>query len=299
MADLTSQKQLNLRSEQVVFKYYFQWQFAEKSWSEMNLWMRLPCHANIVSFNCVVVDELEGRVIGFTNDYVPGGTLEENGSRVFQLEWLRQLIRLVDDVNLEYGIAHQDIAPRNLLVDEQTNSIMLFDFNFAARINHPPSEGERYQEERNDVKGLIFTVYEIITRDDSLRSVPHEEQDSNILTLEWVRHPEVKLDHPITKYKTMLHEWQEQRATDLGRVNSGKAPKAIDWPSRPRPPLKTISATDMQGQPVSFTDEEWFKRRQDVRERGGQALDWERPPQERLDEKTRMLSTGKPVTCHT
>lgn len=135
----------------------------------MNLWMRLLRHANIVSFDRVVVDELEGRVIGFTTDYVPGGTLEENGSRVFQLAWLRQLIRVVDKLNLEYGIAHQDIAPRNLLVNERTNSIMLLDFNFAARINQPPSEGERYQEERNDVKGVIFTVYEIITRDDSLR----------------------------------------------------------------------------------------------------------------------------------
>lgn len=66
---------------------------------------------------------------------------------------------------------------------------------------------------------------------------------------------------------------------------------------RPRPPLKTINTTDIQGQPVSFTNEEWFKRRQDVRESGGQALEWERPPQERLDGKTRMLSTGKPVTC--
>lgn len=261
--------------------------------------MRLPRHANIVSFDRVVVDELEGRVVGFTNDYVPGGTLEANGSRVFQLEWLWQLIQVVDDLNLEYGIAHQDIAPRNLLVDELSESIMLFDFNFAARINHPPSEGEWCQEERNDVKGLIFTIYEIITRDDSLRSVPHEDQDSNILTLEWAQHPEVKLDHPVMAYKTMLHTWQEQRATDLGRGSSGKAPKAIDWPTRPRPPLKTTNAINVQGQPVSFTSEEWFQLRQDILERGGQFLDWERPPQERLDGKTRMLSTGKPVSCDT
>lgn len=218
---------------------------------------------------------------------------------MFQLEWLRQLIRLVDDLNLEYGIAHQDIAPRNLLVDEQANSIMLFDFNFAARINHPPSEGEHYREERNDVKGLIFTVYEIITRDDSPRSVPHEKQDANILTLEWAQHPEAKPDYPITTYKAMLHGWQERRATDLGCANSGKAPKAIDWPSRPRPPLRTINAVDRQGQPAPFTVENWFERRQNVRERGGPALNWERPPQERLDGKTRMLSTGKPVTSHT
>lgn len=72
----------------------------------MNLWMRLPRHPNMVPFDRVVVDEIEGRVVGFTDEYFPGGTLEDNTTRVFQLEWLRQLIRAVDDLNLRYGIAH-------------------------------------------------------------------------------------------------------------------------------------------------------------------------------------------------
>ncbi|KAI4870626.1 hypothetical protein F4820DRAFT_442913 [Hypoxylon rubiginosum] len=169
-------------AKKVVFKYYFLWQYTQMSWKEMNLWMRLPRHSNIVPFDRVVVDELEGRVIGFTNDYVPGGSLEENKSRVFKLRWLRQLIQVVDDLNLRYGIAHQDIAPRNLLVDESIDSIMLFDFNFAARINNTShDEGESYCEDRNDIKGVIFTTYEVITRDDSLRRKPHEEQNINDL----------------------------------------------------------------------------------------------------------------------
>ena len=100
-------------------------------------------------------------MVGFTNNYVPGGNLEDNNTRVFKLAWLEQLISVVDELNLEYGIAHQDIAPRNLLVDESTDSIMLFDFNFAARINNPsPVEGESYVEDRNDIKGVVFTTYE-------------------------------------------------------------------------------------------------------------------------------------------
>ncbi|KAI6778045.1 uncharacterized protein J7T54_007653 [Emericellopsis cladophorae] len=150
----------------------------------MNLWMRLPCHPNIVPFDRIVIDELEGRVVGFTSGYVPGGNLEENKSRVFRLKWLQQLIKVVDDLNLEYGIAHQDIAPRNLLVDEPTDSVRLFDFNFAARINYPsPGKGENYLEDRNDIKGVIFTTYEIITQDNSLRSMPHEDQSLDNLGL--------------------------------------------------------------------------------------------------------------------
>jgi serine/threonine protein kinase len=224
------------------------------SWKEMNLWMRLPRHPNIVPFDRVVVDELDGCVVGFTNDYVPGGSLEENKSRVFKLRWLQQLIQVVDDLNLRYSIAHQDIAPRDLLVDESTDSVMLFDFNFAARIKHlsPLGEGESYCEERNDVKGVIFTAYEIITRDEGLRSVPHEEQNLDNLRLEWVKHPEVKLDHPISVYRLVLQEWQGRRAAKLDTAYAGDALEAINWPSRPKPPQKTIYLMDDTGQPSSF-----------------------------------------------
>ncbi|KAH7167919.1 hypothetical protein DER46DRAFT_625606 [Fusarium sp. MPI-SDFR-AT-0072] len=204
------------------------------SWKEMNLWMRLPRHPNIVPFDQVVVDELEG----------------ENKSRVFKLKWLQQLIKVVDDLNLEYGIAHQEIAPRNLLIDEPKDSIMLFDFNFATRINCPsPGEGESYIEDRNDVKGVIFTTYEIITQDDSLRSIPHQDQNLDNLGLKWVKHPEVKLDHPVESYQLMLKEWRERRE---GGFRSGN----------------TISLKTVQGQTNSVTVDSWYERRQDVRDRG-------------------------------
>lgn len=102
----------------------------------MNMWMRLPRHPNIVPFDRVVIDQPEGRVVGFTNHYVSGGTLEENKPRAFKLKWLQQLIEVVDLLKLEYGVAHQDIALRNLVVDESTDRIMLFDFNFAARVKY-------------------------------------------------------------------------------------------------------------------------------------------------------------------
>ncbi|RSL94490.1 hypothetical protein CEP52_012596 [Fusarium oligoseptatum] len=277
----------------VVFKYYFLWQYAQKSWKEMNLWMRLPRHPNIVPFDRVVLDELEGRVVGFTSRYVSGGTLEENKSRIFRLKWLQQLIQVVDDLNLRYGISHQDVAPRNLVVDESTDSIMLLDFNFAARINHlsvKEGEGEWYDENRNDVKGVIFTVYEIITRDDGLRNTPHEEQDIDSLPLEWAKHQEVQLDRPVVEYRQALQEWRDRRALDPG---SGVAPKAINWPPRPKPPKVNVPMTDVHGSPCLITMDQWYERRQAILKRGGEVLNWERPPQKVLDDRKRLLSTGK------
>jgi serine/threonine protein kinase len=277
------------------------------SWKEMNWWMRLPRHSNILLFDRVVVDELEGRMVGFTSSYMPGGNLGENRLRIFKLKWLQQLIKVVDDLNLEHGIAHQDIAPRNLLVDESTDSIMLFDFNFAARINCPssPGESEGYREDRNDIKGVIFTTYEIITQDNSLRSMPHENQNLDNLGFKWVKHPEVKLDHPVTIYQHVLQEWQERRAGNLHPVHPGDVPRASNWPSRPKPPRKTISLktahnranAHAHGLSSSFTVDEWSERRQDVLDRGDTVLNWEQPAQRLLGNWTQLLSSGEVINC--
>lgn len=190
----------------------------------MHIWMRLPSHPNIVDFDRVVVDELEGQVVGFTARYIPGGTLEENTSRTFKLDYLRQLIALVDELNLTYGVAHQDVAPRNLLLDESADNIMLFDFNFSARIG-----GEHHWEDRKDVKGLVFTMYELITRDASFRSQPYEEQNmADVTTMaEWPQHTGTRLDHPVSDYRTVLLRWVEARQA-AGADQGTRAPdKAI------------------------------------------------------------------------
>jgi serine/threonine protein kinase len=263
------------------------------SWKEMSLWMRLPRHPNIVPFDRVVVDELEGRVVGFTSSYMPGGNLEENKSRVFKLKWLQQLIQVVDDLNLKYSIAHQDVAPRNLLVDESTDSVMLFDFNFAARINYTtPDEGECYVEDRNDVKGVVFTTYEIITQDNSVRSMSHESQNLDKLGAKWVKHPEVELDHPVPSYQIMLQKWPERRARDVHPVYPETASSAIDWPSMPKPPQKTICLKNTKGEPSDITVDNFYERRQDLLDKGDKVLNWERPPQRVLDGGTRILSSG-------
>lgn len=93
--------------------------------------------------------------------------------KIFKLKWLLQLTKLVDDLNLKFGIEHQDIAPRNLTVDETTDNIMLFDFNSSSRIGGPLRNGETvFNFEQNDVKEVIFTLYEILTQDYEIRYAP-------------------------------------------------------------------------------------------------------------------------------
>ncbi|UKZ81479.1 hypothetical protein TrVFT333_009251 [Trichoderma virens FT-333] len=222
----------------------------------------------------IVIDELEGRFVGFTTIYIPGGTLEENKTRPFKLKWLQQLINVVDEINLDLGIAHQDIAPRNLVIDETTNALMLFDFNFSARIGMPG-----YSEARNDIKGTLFTMYEIITRNDDLRTIRHEDQDVSVIEREdWAKHPDVLLDHPISEFRRVLKEWCEKRRAGKQITTYKDAPNFLDWPPVPDPPLSEIE-THYVGKTVKEVKMLYDWKRTELKEQGKTILNWQRPPQ--------------------
>lgn len=174
-------------------------------------------------------------VIGFTSVYIPGGTLEANRSRVFKLKWLERLTRFVDDLNLTHGIMHQDIAARNLLIDPATDDLLLLDFNFSARI------GTRgHFNDRDDVKRVIFILYETITRDEHFREVPHERQNpAHVQTVRtWPQHPNSLLDHPVEEYRSFLDRWVKVRQ-EVTRISvRTEAQEPLEWPSFPDDPVK-------------------------------------------------------------
>lgn len=93
--------------------------------------MRLPAHPNIVAFGRVVSDEIGGRLVGFTDEFVSGDMLQRITMSVFKAEWLQQLILVMDFLNKDCGITHQDTSSRNLVVEDSTHSLILFDSNFA------------------------------------------------------------------------------------------------------------------------------------------------------------------------
>lgn len=251
----------------------------------MNVWMRLPAHPSIVPFDRLVLDELRGHVVGFTSLYIPGGTLSENKSRVFKLEWLRQLTSVVDDLDLKCGIAHQDICARNLLIDPKTNGLVLFDFNYSGQIG-----GIGYGEDRNDVKGVIFTLYEIITRDTHFRDVRHSEQNpADVQGLqEWEQHPDVKLDHPVSEYRAVLNDWVDKRHTGRQISHYKEAPEYIEWPEFPELPAEEVV--------LVYCVEKWVllaHQRRDERKKGNAILEWERPAQTKLRDGDRILANGQ------
>ncbi|KAG7286564.1 hypothetical protein NEMBOFW57_008875 [Staphylotrichum longicolle] len=179
------------------FKYWYMHNGMFRTWYELNSWSRLPRgHPHIVPFDAVVLDHHTDGVVGFTTKYIPGGTLQKNTAttRPFRLQWLRQLLSVVDDLNYTYGMMHQDIAARNLLVDE-TDNLRIFDFNYSIMIE------KHYTPERDDTKGVILTLYEIITLDEHFREVPHAEQDAEaILKMKWEKHPDVQLDADVQHF---------------------------------------------------------------------------------------------------
>ncbi|KAL2166424.1 hypothetical protein VTG60DRAFT_2777 [Thermothelomyces hinnuleus] len=190
------------------FKYWLMPNGMDRTWYELNSWSRLPRdHPHIVPFDSVVLDPVSGGVVGFTSQYVRGGTLLDNNAttRPFQFRWFRQLLSVVDDLNFRYGVMHQDIAARNLVINEKDN-LRIFDFNYAIMI------GKDYIPHRNDIKGVIVTLYEIITLDEHFREVPHEEQDVEpVLKMRWEKHPDVKLDADVQTFRDVLDAWMTER----------------------------------------------------------------------------------------
>lgn len=265
-----------------VFKYCWTHDQVDPSWLEMNILMRLPRHRSLVPFDRVVIDEAEGRVVGFTINYIPGGTVWTNVTRVFKLKWLRQLIDVVDELNLRYDIGHYDIAPRNLVVNESTDSIMLLDFDRADRIRGSSTWRKFPLEDRNDVKGVITAMYEIVTRDCTLSYETNGPRVLNPLCLDWPQHLEVKLDHPVEAYRQLLKEWWHRRAPALNGFDVSEAPEAIAWPERPRSDVAGVSI-----------ENDWDINRQDVLAHGGLFVEWERVPQKERDTGRRFLCSGE------
>jgi hypothetical protein len=183
---------------------------------------------------------------------------------------MQQLLSVVDDLNYRFGIMHQDVAARNLLIDEKEN-LCIVHFNYSIMIK------EHYTPERDDSKGVIFTLYEIITLDEHYREVPHAQQDAEAsLRRDWVKHPDVKLDSDVQLFRQVLDAWIAQRKQREFKL----VDTCIYWPWMPKEPPARVPVlgpgrgTEMTSVPVLF--------RSDMIQMNGPYLNWERPASYRL-----------------
>jgi serine/threonine protein kinase len=268
----------------LVFKYNLVETNIFLIWHEINCLMRIPRHPNIVPLESLVVDTTNGRdvVVGYTTAFVPGDTVEANVGRVFKLKYLEQLLCAIDFLNLELGIVHGDIFLHNLLINPETDSLQIFDFNLAAKLGWKGEArpGMRsvfaYDEERNDVKNAVFTLYEAITRDMHFREekYPEELDASMVADMEvWGKHDEVNLDADVAKYRAILDEWVKSRK-EPGRNPSHwtEALRPLDWPRVP-----DLPEADWCGLPIFG-----FQYRNRIKRDRGDYLTWQRLPSSQL-----------------
>ncbi|KFY60369.1 hypothetical protein V496_05350 [Pseudogymnoascus sp. VKM F-4515 (FW-2607)] len=261
-----------------VFKYALIYHHLPQMWNELQVMAALPRHELIVPVDRIVLDDIGHRVIGFTVPFISGGSFEDDSTLPFRFAWLQQLTSVVDDLNLKFGIVHQDIAGRNLAVDPVTEKIQLFDFELAAKIGS--AEESPY---RNDVDGVVFTVYEILTRDDHFRTIPHWDQDVKAVEdmAEWdVKIPIVAGDGGIKKIRSFLAEWAEGRRL---KAKNGPvtASSQLDWPSYPpQTPIPYIKYPDSDDEDsIKGTIQTYMIRyAKDAMYTGQHVVRWERPP---------------------
>ncbi|KAH6706413.1 kinase-like domain-containing protein [Leptodontidium sp. MPI-SDFR-AT-0119] len=247
----------------------------QMAWDELNILKSLPSHPNILPFDRVVLEDVESRVIGFTTKYIPSGTLDKS-KLPFRFEWLRQLTQLVDFLNLDLGIMHQDIAARNLLIDPDTQKILLFDFNWATYRKRNLLDG------RNDVTSVVFTLYELITGDTHFTSIPHWDRNRDMVQniSEWICNRE--LDSDVSTFRNFLNEWVTTGRSGDDMERYLNAPNQLVLPD-----LTTSPDLSVPYKAGILTDGEmsWAtgpRMRRNAMEMGQYVFRWERPPQSRL-----------------
>ncbi len=253
------------------------------TWKDLHITKALTGHPSTLTFDRIVLDEVESRVVGFTTLFVPGGDLNANTTIPFRFSWLQQLTTVVDELNLRYGIMHQDIAPRNLLVDDRGN-LKLFDFNIASKINKFHFT-EKYNCTLNDVNGVIFAIYELLTFDGQFRTNCWTCKDVSLVEnlAHWPVKRPLEEGTDVAACREFLAKWVADRRTTRMIQDHSEATEPLEWPELPEPePSKWLSGFNESGQPdyeFSVPRQERFLALQD----GRYVMSWERPAQNIID----------------
>lgn len=289
-----------------VFKYEFNAMHVLRNWHELNYWLRLSSdrNRNIVPFDRVVTDgqDVPGHrtnveaVVGFTTVFFPGMTLQDlqkTPSWLFKGKYLDQLLRVVDDLNLTYGIVHHGIAPENLLINPETDALQIFNFSCFGRLG---SDGSEYMIFGNfasfgvDLVGVATTVYEIVTGDTQLaKQVRLDGNMSTILDKEWTMNPFVRLDIEVSKYRDAIRDWLQFRNRPENLITHyTQAPIPLDWRQFWKPEITNL---DIHGDKDGKTNSRVVWRNA-LRVLRIKFVQWNRPAQNKIPDGSRVLGDG-------
>ncbi|KAG2164508.1 hypothetical protein JADG_004247 [Aureobasidium aubasidani] len=208
---------------------------------------------------------------GAYGSIISAHTIHDNRKQIFKLDWLHQLTSVVDFLNLELRVAHQDIAPRNIICLEQASEghqLLLFDFDRASSIGQLG-----WAEELNDIKGVIFSLYEIITLHDSYQRLPPSERNLEVvMNLEnWPQRRNLDVEVPILRKH--LEEWVQCRKDMAPTTQDAISPSRVPEMPKPRPIVDDI---DENGTPVYISLPR--TQRHLARKYSNYVISWERPP---------------------
>ena len=186
-------------------------------------------------------------------------------------------------------MVHSDIRPHNLLIDEITDNVKIFDFNAAYQLGDAEARGHN---RRDDVHYAIVTVFEIITRSlaDHFDGLHVWEIDTRKIfaVRPWKKHPDVSLDEPEAEYRNVLENWVKARESrDKQKIPIDKR-HWIQWPKRPDFP-EVWFAGDM----VSTSSQ----MRGELVQAKHPYIEWQRPPSRHLPLLTgqSLLATGQVI----
>lgn len=226
--------------------------------------------------------------------------MDANASRLFSLKHLEQLLQVVDDLNLKFGIFHGDIAPRNLLIDPATDTLQIFDFNLAGKVGWEPTPQDdgffhMHGNFNIDLKGVVVAVYEIITRDHELakQTIVEGLDVSIIQEKDWPKHPDVNLEADVSRYRTLLQSWLERRNQPENLITHyTQAPNPLEWPQVWR---LAIPLLDHQGNSVGEPQPRNSMSRAKMKALGLKSVEWERPAHNLIPGGFCVLGNGKLV----
>lgn len=163
-----------------------------------------------------------------------------------------------------------------------TDSLKIFDFDHSARIGYAS-----HVEEANDVKGVVFTMYEIITGHYDVRhgKPPKDQHLSEIEAVDWVQGRDVLLDSPVSEYLRVLDEWRAKRQAGIQIELYTQAPNFLHWAPVPDPPLTEVTLNFNDGHTEKEMRKYYDTKRNKLLARGEPILNWQRPPQVWLDQQ--------------
>jgi hypothetical protein len=151
---------------------------------------------------------------------------------------------------------------------------MLFDFDWAARVG-----SSKVNPARNDMKGLLFTLYESLTQDNQVRNMCHEGQDVETVQAmaKWNVKTELESGTNVTTLRSMVAEWVQHRRGQTTAEAGHNPPLPLTWPRKPA--AKTYEPIIVNGECVGWPPSEWLQR--DIPE-GESIVRWERTPYSKL-----------------